>query len=99
MRKSKAIAVIRKRKRNAGLLFRPKELEHPLILAVKALTAFAKGTIILMRLIAEADDPEAMAKKMERDGLIKMHHDAAEAMNKGMNKLNEIMETHYSKNK
>jgi hypothetical protein len=96
MRKSKAIAIIRKRKRNDGLAYRPNEGEHPLILAVKALTAFTEGTMILMRMFAEADDKEAMRKMMESEGLIKMHQNAADAMNKGMYKLNEIMEAHYN---
>ena len=99
MRKSKAIAVIRKRKRNDGLAYRPKELEHPLLLALKAMNYFTEATIILMRMITEADDPEAMAKMMESEGLIKTHLDTANKLIAGINRYNERMEAYYNKNK
>ena len=99
MRKSKAIAIIRKRKRNDGLTYKPNEDEHPLLLALKAMNYFTEATITLMRMIAEADDPEAMAKMMESEGLIKMHNETGNKLVAGINRYNEQMEAYYNKNK
>ena len=98
MRKSKAVAVIRKRKRNGGLIYKPNEDGHPLILAIKALTAFTEGTITLMRMIAEADDKEAMAKMMESEGLFKLHQDTGAKITAGITKYNERIEALYRNN-
>ena len=81
MRKSKALSEIRKRKRYGGLVFKPKQEEHPLLLAVKALSAFTEATILLMKTISEADDPNAMFKEMEDEGIFKIHQDTGKQLN------------------
>jgi hypothetical protein len=44
-----------------------------------------KGTAILLKAIAEADDPNAVCEQFEKDGLFKMHQEAG-------NKLREYAE-------
>jgi hypothetical protein len=89
MRKSKVLTIIRKRKRNGGLVYKQNEEEHPLILAIKATTAFIQGTIILMKEIAEADDPNAVCEQFEKDGLFKMHQETGEKLNAAMKEFND----------
>jgi hypothetical protein len=81
MRKSKALTIIRKRKRNGGLIYKQNEEEHPLILAIKATTAFIQGTIILMKEIAEADDPNAAFEQFEKAGLFKLQQETGDKLN------------------
>jgi hypothetical protein len=81
MRKSKAIAIIRKRKRNDGLVCNQNKGEHPIMLAVKAVSAFTQGTIILMKAIAEADDPNAAFEEIEKAGLFKLQMETGAKIN------------------
>jgi len=89
MRKSKALAIIRKRKRNAGLVSNPNKGEHPLVIALKAVTAYVQASIVFMKAIAEADDPDAVADYFEKSGLTKRHMEAGEEINAAIRQVTE----------
>ena len=89
MHKSKALAVIRKRKRNAGLSCNPNKGEHPLIIALKAATAYAQATIAFMKAIAEASDPNAAADYFEKSGLTKRHMETGAELNAAIRRATE----------
>jgi hypothetical protein len=89
MRKSKALAVIRKRKRNAGLAYNPNKGEHPLIIALKAATAYVQATILLMKAIAEAEYPDTVADYFEKSGLTKRHMEAGEEIKAAIRQISD----------
>ena len=91
MRKSKALSEIRKRKRNGGLIFKPKQEEHPIMLAVKALSCLTEGLILILKTITEAEDPNDMCKQFEKEGVFKEYREAAESVSAAMGEYNEKM--------
>jgi hypothetical protein len=96
MRKSKAITVIRKRKRSGGLVPKQNVEEHPLSLAVRAATAFLQGTMVLMKTIMEAEDPDAVIKQFEEDGLIKLQQETGEKINAAIKEIGDRMSANHT---
>jgi hypothetical protein len=93
MRKSKVLIIIRKRKRNGGIVCEQNEKEHPLVLALKATTALMQGFSILMKEIAEADDPNAACEQFEKMGLFKMYLETGDKLNAAIKGYNDRVGT------
>jgi hypothetical protein len=95
MRKSKAIAFIRKRKRNGGLEYKQNQKEHPLLIAVEAGIAFMEATTILLKAITEADDPNAVCEQFEKEGLFKIHQETGDKLSTAIRECGNRMYGNY----
>jgi len=93
MRKSKALSEIRKRKRNNGLIFKPKEVEHPLILALKAVNYYMEGIKLILKTITEAENTDAVFEQLEQKGIFKKYQETGDIMNKALNKYLDKMKS------
>jgi hypothetical protein len=80
MQKSKALTLIRRRHRGSGLIIHAKSPEHPLVIIMKAANLFIEGLICVLKTVAEAEDPIAMAERFEKSGVTKLHLDTAEKL-------------------
>jgi hypothetical protein len=53
-------------------------------LAIKATSFFVQGIGMIMKAMAEADDPNAVAEKFEKEGLFKLVQETGENLNAAM---------------
>ena len=72
---------------------RPHIPEHPLIIALKAFSLYAQGTVALLKGISETyeQSPESGDRHIDHlneSGLLQLHSDAGQQLNKALNHLN-----------
>ena len=75
MRKSKAKPELQEQDEES--INEPAE-DHPMILAIKAASAYIEATILLMETVIKSENPEAVCDQIEKTGLLKKHLETGE---------------------